>query len=116
MIVSIASIQARARNAAATGAAAGTAACPYIEGTDAAALFHQELQAELALIQTAQQHFRFIEFNDRRAMRSAPAARVEVDPSGEWLWMTRNDIRLNIRDHGEHAELRKAMDAYGAFA
>ena len=76
MIVSIASIQARARNAAATGAAAGTAACPYIEGTDAAALFHKELQAELARIQTAQQHFRFIEFNNCRAARSAPARSI----------------------------------------
>ncbi len=62
------------------------------------------------------QHWRFIEFNPRRAMRGAPAARVEVDPSGEWLWMTPLDIRLNIRDHGDHLELRKALAAYRGMA
>lgn len=58
------------------------------------------------------QHWRFIEFNDRRDMRGAPAARVEIDPSGEWLWMTAKDVRLNIRDHGDHPELQKALNAY----
>ena len=61
------------------------------------------------------QHFRFIEFNDRRAMRGAEAARVEVDPSGEWLWMSKSDIKQNIREFGNHQELQKALLAYGAF-
>ena len=56
--------------------------------------------------------WRFIEFNDRRAMRGAPAARVEVDKDGEWLWMTPKDIRSNIKDHGDHPELQKALAAY----
>lgn len=58
-------------------------------------------------------HWRLVEFHARRAMRDAPAARVEVDPDGEWLWMTPRDIRLNIRDYGDHPELRKALAAYG---
>ena len=62
------------------------------------------------------QHFRFIEFNDRRAMRGAEAARVEVDPQGEWLWMSKRDIKNNIRDFGDHPELQKALQAYGAWA
>ena len=56
------------------------------------------------------QHWRFIEFNDRRWLRGAPAARVEAD--GEWLWMTPRDIRANIKDHGDHPELQKALAAY----
>jgi hypothetical protein len=66
--------------------------------------------------------FKFIEFNERRAMRGADAARVEVidptDPDGGpgWLWMNRRDIRNNIREHGDNPELQKAMKAYGAFA
>ena len=56
--------------------------------------------------------WRFIEFNDRRWLRNAPAARVEVDTDGEWLWMTPKDIRANIKDHGDHPELQKALAAY----
>lgn len=54
--------------------------------------------------------WKFIEFNDRRWLRGAPAARVEAD--GEWLWMTPKDIRNNIKDHGDHEELQKALKAY----
>lgn len=65
--------------------------------------------------------FRFIEFNPRRAMRGAEAARVEVfdeaDPEyGGWLWMSRKDIKENMRLHGAHPELLKALAAYGAEA
>ena len=65
--------------------------------------------------------FKFIEFHARRAMRGADAARVEVtDPAdpdgGGWLWMSRKDIKANIRDHGAHPELQKALAAYGAAA
>lgn len=59
-------------------------------------------------------YWRFIEFNPRRAMRGAEAARVEIDPTGEWLWMSKRDIKLNIRDHGDHPELQRALAAYGA--
>lgn len=65
--------------------------------------------------------FKFIEFNERRALRGKEAARVEVtdpedpeDGSG-WLWMSRKDIKLNIRDHGDSPELQKALAAYGAW-
>lgn len=62
------------------------------------------------------QYFKFIEFNPRRAMRGAEAARVEVDQDGEWLWMSKRDIKANMKDFGAHPELQKALDAYGAFA
>ena len=59
--------------------------------------------------------FRFIEFNDRRFARGAPAARVEVIDDGDkdWLWMTKRDISLNMKMYGEHPELVKAHEAYG---
>jgi hypothetical protein len=64
--------------------------------------------------------FQFIEFNKRRALRGADAARVDVqysdDPEGGgWLWMSRKDIKTNIRDHGDSPELQKALAAYGAW-
>ncbi len=60
-------------------------------------------------------YWRFMEFNPVRAMRGKEAARVEIDPAGEWLWMSKRDIKLNIRDHGDHPELQKALAAYKAF-
>lgn len=61
--------------------------------------------------------FRFIEFNPRRAQRGKESARVEVRHSSEpddheWLWMSTEDIRGNLRDFGESEELRKALAAY----
>ena len=71
--------------------------------------------------QPAPLNFKFSEFNPRRAMRGVEAARVEVfdesDPEyGGWLWMSRKDIKENMRLHGTHPELKKALDAYGAQA
>jgi len=60
----------------------------------------------------SQQHFRFIEYNPRRHLRGANAARVEIDPDGEWLWMSQKDLKENIKYHGSHPELLKALDAY----
>jgi hypothetical protein len=54
--------------------------------------------------------FLLLRFNPRRHMRSAPAAEVAVN--GEPLWMTRKDIRENIKLFGDHKELIKALDAY----
>lgn len=64
--------------------------------------------------------FTFVEFNERRAMRGAPAARVDVadpdDPdAGGWLWMTRLDITRNIKLHGDCPALQQALAAYGAW-
>ena len=58
--------------------------------------------------------FRFIEFNPRRAMRGAEAARVAVIEDGEedWLWMSKKDINANIKQFGPHVELLKAQLAY----
>jgi hypothetical protein len=58
--------------------------------------------------------FRFIEFNDRRWLRGADAARVAVIEDGEedWLWMSKRDISLNIKEFGPHIELVKAQLAY----
>lgn len=61
--------------------------------------------------------FRFVEFNPRRHMRGAPAARVAVSEDGsdeEWLWMTVRDIQLNIKEFGPNDELFKALNAYRA--
>lgn len=59
--------------------------------------------------------FRFVEFNPRRHHRGAVAAWVEVLEDGDathCLWMSKKDIRANIKLFGECAELRKALDAY----
>lgn len=58
--------------------------------------------------------FRFIEFNLRRAMRGAEAARVEVieGEESDWLWMSERDISRNIASFGSHPELVKAQEAY----
>jgi len=58
--------------------------------------------------------FRFIEFNDRRWVRGAEAARVAVIEDGEedWLWMSKRDVSLNIKEFGPHPELVKAQLAY----
>lgn len=58
--------------------------------------------------------FRFVEFNPRRAMRGAEAARVAVIEDGEedWLWMSKRDVDLNIKEFGPHPELVKAQMAY----
>jgi hypothetical protein len=58
--------------------------------------------------------FKFIEFNCRRAMRGAEAARVAVIENGEesWLWMSKRDITKNMMKFGKHPELVKAYGAY----
>lgn len=58
--------------------------------------------------------FRFIEFNPRRALRGAEAARVAVIEDGEedWLWMSKRDLDKNIKQFGANTELLKARLAY----
>lgn len=65
--------------------------------------------------ETNAMHWRFIEFNPRRAARSVEAAMVETHPAGDWLWMSRKDIKNNMRDFGTRPELEKALQAYGAW-
>jgi hypothetical protein len=62
--------------------------------------------------------FRFIEFNPRRAIRGADAARVAVieDCQEDWLWMSQRDIALNIKQFGPSDELLKAQLAYSEAA
>lgn len=62
--------------------------------------------------------FRFIEFNPRRAIRGADAARVAVieDCQEYWLWMSERDIALNIKQFGPSDELLKAQLAYSEAA
>ena len=62
--------------------------------------------------------FRFIEFNPRRAIRGADAARVAVIEDGQeyWLWMSKRDIALNIKQFGPSDELLKAQLAYSEAA
>jgi hypothetical protein len=73
------------------------------------------MSADIELGKTETMHWLFIEFNERRAMRSKEAARVEIHPDGDWLWMSRADIKNNIKDFGAHPELAKALAAYGAW-
>lgn len=63
--------------------------------------------------------FRFVRFNPVRAQRGKEAAEVEVmfsvaeDERGR-LWMSEADIRANILQYGEHAQLKLALAAYGS--
>lgn len=58
--------------------------------------------------------FRLIEFHVLRAARGADAARVAVIENGveDWLWMSKRDVDLNIKEFGPHPELVKARLAY----
>jgi len=60
--------------------------------------------------------FRFVELNPRRKFRGVEAARVDIFEDGEpagWLWMSKKDIRNNLKEFGECSELHKALAAYG---
>ena len=54
--------------------------------------------------------FRFVEFNERRAARGAPAARIDF--GGDWAWMSLVDLRRNIRIYGRLAAFTEAIEAY----
>lgn len=56
--------------------------------------------------------FRFIDFNPRRASRGREAVRMEVEPDGQWLWMSRRDLENNIKQFGQCPELIKGRLAY----
>lgn len=59
--------------------------------------------------------FKFVEFNPRRDMRGADAARVMVtydDGSEDLLWMSKRDIAKNMMAFGRCEELTKAHQAY----
>lgn len=56
--------------------------------------------------------FLLVEFNPRRKSRGADAARVQVDDDGDWLWMSKSDLKMNITDFGPHPELLKALEHY----
>lgn len=60
--------------------------------------------------------FKLLEFNSRRLSRGAEAARVEVidGEHTDWMWMSQKDLKANIRLHGAHPELVKALAGYGA--
>ncbi len=60
----------------------------------------------------------FNNFNDRRKMRGADAARFMVDEDDgegeELLWMSKKDIKANIRQFPDQkSELEKGLAAYG---
>lgn len=64
---------------------------------------------------TERQGFRFIEWNEVRALRGKEAARVALVEYGKdtgWLWMSKNDIAENIVSYGQHPELLKALAQY----
>jgi hypothetical protein len=54
--------------------------------------------------------FRFVEFNQRRAARGAPAARIDF--GGDWAWMSLLDLRRNIKIYGRLAAFTQAIEAY----
>ena len=63
--------------------------------------------------------FRLVEFNERRWLRGADAARVAIhdteqanDGVEEWLWMSKRNLAANIKEFGAHPELLKAVLEY----
>lgn len=56
--------------------------------------------------------FEFLEFNKRRAQRGAEAVRMKVTADGDWLWMSKKDLKLNIKEFGEDPELIKGLSCY----
>jgi hypothetical protein len=58
--------------------------------------------------------FELIEFNTRRLARGAEAAKVRIDRDGNWLWMSKRDLKLNIKEFGPHAVLVHALKCYEA--
>lgn len=58
--------------------------------------------------------FKLLEFNPRRRLRGKEALRVEViDAEGsDWLWMSEQHLKLNIRDYGAHPELLRGLECY----
>lgn len=56
--------------------------------------------------------FKLIEFNPRRRMRGARAARVQVADDGDWVWMDERDLRKNVELFGPHQGLLDAQAAY----
>lgn len=59
--------------------------------------------------------FKFREFNKRRWMRGASAARFFVkdsDGGAGFLWMSRADIGRNMISFGRCEELQKGISAY----
>jgi hypothetical protein len=58
--------------------------------------------------------FTLLRFNPRRFQRGVEAAQVrcagdEIDAD---LWMSKKDIELNIKEHGPHPELERALRCY----
>lgn len=58
----------------------------------------------------------FDNFNQRRHMRGADAAQFLIsysDADDELVWMSKNDIKENIKEFPEHEEeLRKGLEHY----
>lgn len=59
--------------------------------------------------------FELIEFNTRRLIRGATAAKIAIFEDGEqinWLWMTPKDIRANLAEFGPSEALNTALVHY----
>ncbi len=59
--------------------------------------------------------FSLYRYNPRRRARGVEAAEVEVKwPDGrrDLLWMSERNIRDNLKEFGESAGLREALEAY----
>jgi hypothetical protein len=58
--------------------------------------------------------FKLLEFNTRRKLRGGEALRVEVtDEEGSyWLWMSKKDLRQNIKNLGAYPELLRGLECY----
>lgn len=103
----------------------GASACSFIaklmvdsEGPaaleNATGAMREAIEAELQRKADAPE-FKFVEFNPRRRLRGAEAARVEViysDGESDLLWMSVRDIKANIREFGQQEGLKQALDAY----
>ncbi len=56
--------------------------------------------------------FLLLEFNRHRHIRDKPAAKVLCD-NEHFLWMSVTDLHDNIKEHGAHPELLRALRQYG---
>lgn len=60
--------------------------------------------------------FELIEFNHVRYSRGKEAAKIRIIENGEpqdWLWMSAQDVRLNIKQYGTNDAFERALRAYG---
>lgn len=77
---------------------------------------HEQLEREQRVDSLMKTEFTLLRFNPRRYQRGVEAAYVrcvaeDIDAD---LWMSKKDIENNIKDHGPHPELERALRCYAS--